>query len=396
MNCSYEAPADRPSKAEVDRLLSRLENVETQLSKWSGQNKNKVLDSASLPASCEDSCSPIWLKSSTLFGPQRLEPVVMATVDRILKEKRLTSRQVIDGYYKTIQIWFPVVPESVFRLSLDPIHVQQSIIPKTLTLFMMLNLGNEPTLAEGETVEQLPSLYLTCKSLFSVLMARGETSVWFIQAGLLVALFEYTQGLTDAAYVTLGICAKTSSLWPTQNNELDEHNRARWGIAILERCMNICAGENPLNPALGDLGNEQPLPTKGHCAHGEWFSLEAEATWNLGKVQAFIRESDGKPAPELLHGLHLDHSLTALLCKLQTYQSDSVLFVAGFATVSWHVLTLISSSFYYSTNTLLALLSFCILSIFTKPKIPETDIYVKSPSQAFVMFFMELNRCARK
>ncbi|KAF7589478.1 hypothetical protein BBP40_004232 [Aspergillus hancockii] len=64
----------------------------------------------------------------------------------------------------------------------------------------------------------------------------------------------------------------------------------------------------------------------------ESFRLEAEAARNLGMVHDFIRKVEEDPISKLQRALEIDFDLRALLCQLQTYQSDRVLFETGFAT----------------------------------------------------------------
>lgn len=71
-----------------------------------------------------------------------------------------------------------------------------------------------------------------------------------IQAGLLIATYEYAQGLVEAAYISIGTCARMGyaggihvgqlgrtpsggKLAPTLKDE-EEHN-LWWGIVVCER-----------------------------------------------------------------------------------------------------------------------------------------------------------------
>lgn len=71
-----------------------------------------------------------------------------------------------------------------------------------------------------------------------------------IQAGLLIATYEYAQGLVEAAYISIGTCARMGyaggihvgqvgrtpsggQLAPTLKDE-EEHN-LWWGIVVCER-----------------------------------------------------------------------------------------------------------------------------------------------------------------
>ena len=96
----------------------------------------------------------------------------------------------------------------------------------------------------------LQALYLTTKMLFAHAQASIATSTSLIQASLLIATYEYGHGLIEAAYISVGTCARMgytaglhkgqfdrsslgSQSWPTLKDE-EEHN-LWWGIVICER-----------------------------------------------------------------------------------------------------------------------------------------------------------------
>ena len=56
--------------------------------------------------------------------------------------------------------------------------------------------------------EDLQTLYLTTKMLFAHAQASISTSTSLIQASLLIATYEYGHGLIEAAYISVGTCAR--------------------------------------------------------------------------------------------------------------------------------------------------------------------------------------------
>lgn len=116
-------------------------------------------------------------------------------------------------------------------------------------------LGCQSSHDETPAVE-LQSLYLTAKSLFAQVQASCAPSVSLIQAGLLVALYEYTHCQSDNAFVTLTSIARMayaarihlhdSNRAPTMGIadhnekidhilEIEEAANTWWGIVICER-----------------------------------------------------------------------------------------------------------------------------------------------------------------
>ena len=59
--------------------------------------------------------------------------------------------------------------------------------------------------------------YVACKSFFAQHVALNEPCIEVIQAGVLIALFEYLQCIGDQALITLGICTRLGYVM-----ELDE------------------------------------------------------------------------------------------------------------------------------------------------------------------------------
>lgn len=91
------------------------------------------------------------------------------------------------------------------------------------------------------------SLYLTARSLFSQIQASCSPTVPLIQAGVLLAMYEYTHGRPEDAFVTItgsarmayatGINRQTQRIYPDRDLLLQDEEAANtwWGIVILER-----------------------------------------------------------------------------------------------------------------------------------------------------------------
>ena len=92
------------------------------------------------------------------------------------------------------------------------------------------------------------ALYLTTKMLFAHAQACVAISVDLIEAGFLIATYEYGHGLAEAAYVSIGTCARmavaaglqTPRTYQIPNNgqswfKGEEEKNLWWGILICER-----------------------------------------------------------------------------------------------------------------------------------------------------------------
>lgn len=129
-------------------------------------------------------------------------------------------------------------------------------------------LGSQPRDDVTPSVEQ-KSLYLTAKSLFAQVQVSCSPSVTLIQAGLLLAVYEYMHGRPDDAFVTIassarmayttGIHAPDRHQTPmthtaghnTDSNlllQVEEAANTWWGIVICERTFfsDVTVSDQPL------------------------------------------------------------------------------------------------------------------------------------------------------
>lgn len=145
--------------------------------------------------------------------------------------------------------WCPIIDnkelyDRLSRLRTSP-TADFSILTLTIHLISQL-YGQIPRERDG-----LERLYYTTKGLHSILMSTGRLSIEFIQAGLLLAAYEHFQALHDAAYQTLGACARMGytlgfhkSLSPDilpdahANAVAERQRQVWWGIIIFERYIH--------------------------------------------------------------------------------------------------------------------------------------------------------------
>jgi hypothetical protein len=98
----------------------------------------------------------------------------------------------------------------------------------------------------GQNVQS--STYAKIKTHISLLEACGSLSLDFVQARLLLAIFEMGHGLYPAASISVGSCARTARalglnkkrFCPSLLNELarqraEEEKRTWWEILVLDR-----------------------------------------------------------------------------------------------------------------------------------------------------------------
>ena len=81
------------------------------------------------------------------------------------------------------------------------------------------------------------SLYLNARSLFAQVQASCSSSVPLIQASLLLALYEYTQGRPDDAFVTIASSARMA--YATRIHTRDHHQTQMTHTAIHNANTNL-------------------------------------------------------------------------------------------------------------------------------------------------------------
>lgn len=150
-------------------------------------------------------------------------------------------------YFQGIHRWLPVISRQRFHDRLISFRDSSTAGFSILLLSMYLVTSHPAAVLRGKEYDQV-TLYLTTKMLFTQAQAVLPTSTNLVQAGLLIATYEYGHGLTDVAYISIGTCARmalTAGLLKTKFNqrpgageslvkELEERN-LWWGILLSDR-----------------------------------------------------------------------------------------------------------------------------------------------------------------
>ncbi|KAL3420048.1 fungal specific transcription factor [Phlyctema vagabunda] len=187
----------------------------------------------------------------------------------ILVSIRDNIHETCELYLGTMNVWLPLVVEAQFRDQLVKFQTQPEPEVTLLVLSMYLLVHIPVQIDDDSTDTSL--LYATLKSLYINLMASTEPSILLIQAGLLIAVYEYGQGFDQKSYQSIGICArmghllglhKTLSRGPPIDIEsravLETHRHVWWSVVIIERVLSvpIVDPERPFgtrDPSLYDL-----------------------------------------------------------------------------------------------------------------------------------------------
>jgi hypothetical protein len=145
-------------------------------------------------------------------------------------------------YFSTIHSWMPIICKRRFyEHFLNPLSGSANVADVSL-LFLCMKL----MVSKKSDIEQR-DMYLRAKRWFLELEIGGGFSVQMLQAGLLVALFEFGNAIFPSAYISVGTCARLGvafgfdmdeeieKLGWLNRVEVEEGRRAWWGILALDR-----------------------------------------------------------------------------------------------------------------------------------------------------------------
>jgi hypothetical protein len=145
---------------------------------------------------------------------------------------------IVAVYYRTIDVWLPVIPEAQIEKSLGSINQDPCIACLLLCMHMITQL---PGGGQGRDTMRNQT-YFEAKSLHTVQISSGSCSIEVAQAGLLIALYEHGHGILDAARATIASVSRVGSklVYDKQNtgtcNIADtDVGHLWWGIVIIDR-----------------------------------------------------------------------------------------------------------------------------------------------------------------
>lgn len=194
------------------------------------------------------------------------EPTLSSEANLYLEVHRLiraTGKFVDDisaRYFHGLHRYLPIVSRTRFHSRLLTARETPSAGFSVLLLTICLVASSpEPQpypVEEGAAKSLAPaevdrrSLYLTTRSLFAQVQALFPPSIHLVQAGILLALYEYACGDADKAFTSVASCARmayttgiaaTSMSATLKNSDADvqlqeaEEGNTWWGLVICER-----------------------------------------------------------------------------------------------------------------------------------------------------------------
>lgn len=250
-----------------------------------------------------------------------------------------TIQGIVGAYFTSTHSWLPIISKE--RIHRDLSVPLESTSPDFALLCLCMRLVGErlpQALQNPQT-----SFYLSVKEYHFQVESAGLLSVQILQAGILLAVYEFGQALFPAAYITIGRCAKIGHAMgihyganpprmlhpPTTWTEMEERSRIWWAVLLLDR--QITLGNTALPLSVQDPSQVDYLPCAetgwdegGMCANEPLFlsvplseptgryARLCQASHLLGKILQHVNNQVLDDASRFQEAIQLNRSLQAL------------------------------------------------------------------------------------
>ncbi|VBB71664.1 Putative protein of unknown function [Podospora comata] len=169
--------------------------------------------------------------------------------------------------------WFSIIDRSNFERLLEDFWTSPSA--ETCVLILCMSLISRPTISSPGPTPMGDTVYQSAKTLLSLVQSQSSRplSTSFLQAELLVAMYEYTQALPQQAYLSVGRCFQMSralgwqdkSYWGPNNMAtipkiLKLHSILWWAMVYIDNHLHAAYQESKFPLHAPTLGLEFEIP----------------------------------------------------------------------------------------------------------------------------------------
>ncbi|KAJ5553305.1 hypothetical protein N7494_002683 [Penicillium frequentans] len=309
-----------------------------------------------------------------------IESALCVQAQRLLDTTGLYLDEISARYFQGIHTFVPIISRRRFHTELlsfgtDP-KADFTLLVICMALLIYSADSDRPEPQGEHRVEDLTH-YVATKSLMAQAQALCAPTTHLIQAGVLLAVYEYAHGHPEQAFVTIGSYARmayaarlrsisslTRTTTPRTDWTVEEESNIWWGIRICERTF-LCELANvdqplgsvttrdcclPLEPAILDQKDPGAMPTSAVAVHDlasplvGGFGRNAQAAWLLdGVLQGLsMVDTDQKVA----HLIECDRSLQSFLAivmqqhggKFGIFCTPIALTIRALFLLHWHLL----------------------------------------------------------
>jgi Fungal specific transcription factor domain len=153
---------------------------------------------------------------------------------------------VVLRYFQGVHIWLPIISKKRFLNRLP--HFEAALPADFAILLLLMRLITQHPSPDPVMDQDRKVLYLASKSLFVQVQAFIPSSLYLVQAGVMLATYEYAHGMIEAAYITIGTSERIACVLGLHNKSCsvemqgtdawldDEEALATWwGLMICDR-----------------------------------------------------------------------------------------------------------------------------------------------------------------
>ncbi|OAQ87537.1 2-nitropropane dioxygenase protein [Purpureocillium lilacinum] len=214
--------------------------------------------------------------------------------DALSRRLKLDWRQTASLYFQTVHPWFSILrqdkfEEALLRLQYAGVQSERGYHDTNSSpqddayelLIICMHLLTTTAHTHGDDDIIVNPLYQNAKQRFASVSYLSDPTLEWIQAGLLISLFEFGNGKTKLAYRSLGetaTLARLAGVNPGQyqkdlHSEFDVDAECRralwWGIFILDQFAHLDPALRNLPSLSSSPDNDALLPTAGVVVDGD-------------------------------------------------------------------------------------------------------------------------------
>ncbi|PMD47959.1 hypothetical protein L207DRAFT_523299 [Hyaloscypha variabilis F] len=356
--CRYGEPEDpRRSGDRLTKSESPLGRSERLASTWTSIPRSmraKLCPTVRLSLLLMSSLSDVLpsnfdLKASSTSATS--DSVFSSQIRHIIEADGKYIDDVVVRFFQGVHAWLPIISKKRFRDRFA--HFQAVPTADFALLLLLMRLITQHPSPDPETDQDREVLYLASKTVFAQVQAFIPSSLYLVQAGVILATYEHAHGMIEAAYITIGTAARMACAIGLHNKHcsmemqgtdtwLDEEEALAtwWGLMICDRIIGCDAQMHGRPLATRPIRDDDYLPLEPEFLDGSRsdmmeptfryfvsaislpgvgpFGREAQATYLLDRVRMVIEA-----------GQTSEHTLYPLGCELQNLLGTVMEQVAG-------------------------------------------------------------------
>lgn len=172
--------------------------------------------------------------------PDSTEQFITRQILWILEEHSTNPTHVMERYIQYIHHWLPIIDIHRITNRIKNCHILEVADAELAGLLLCIHLATQPSSTEVREQAHMQRLYAQAQKIFSSLQLTRRFSLYTIQCGLLLAVYQIGAGLLSDAYVTLSTTtglARVARLLDCHDKNRDSHEATVvwWAIFLLDR-----------------------------------------------------------------------------------------------------------------------------------------------------------------